>query len=416
VAPATPAGTYTLTYEICEVLNPSNCDQATVTVQVDAAVIIANDDTGVPVNGYYGGVTLPNVLASDLLNGAAVIPAEVVLTQLSSSHQGVFLIGQAMTIAPLTPAGIHTLTYEICEVLNPANCDQATVTTTVTFDPPVRCVSPKVFLQAPFDPVTGLMWDSLRVKGYIPLTEPYSSAPYSNTFTHTGGGGGETISSPAVLGVTGNNAIVDWVFIELRNQYDSTQVVATRSGLLHRNGDITDVDGTGPLCFENLIDSVFYVVIRHRNHLGVMTATPKVLPAASVTIVDFRYGAEPEFDFGTSLGNNFNYTGLAQAQITQSIRGLWSGDVNGDGVVKYIGQNTDRTAILGNLLTLPGNINQEYNYDFGYGYHHGDINLDGKVKYNGPGADRNILLFYLISYPLNVQQESNFVHFIGQLP
>ena len=46
VAPGTAAGTYTLVYQICEILNPTtNCDTATVTVSVAAAQIIANDDT-----------------------------------------------------------------------------------------------------------------------------------------------------------------------------------------------------------------------------------------------------------------------------------------------------------------------------------------------------------------------------------
>ncbi|NHM08404.1 hypothetical protein G4D82_14360, partial [Flavobacterium sp. CYK-4] len=49
VAAGTPAGTYTLTYQICEILNPSNCDTAIVTVTVSAASIIANDDTGTTV-------------------------------------------------------------------------------------------------------------------------------------------------------------------------------------------------------------------------------------------------------------------------------------------------------------------------------------------------------------------------------
>jgi hypothetical protein len=49
--PGTPAGSYTLTYQICEVLNASNCDTAVVTVTVSAASIIANDDAGTSVNG-----------------------------------------------------------------------------------------------------------------------------------------------------------------------------------------------------------------------------------------------------------------------------------------------------------------------------------------------------------------------------
>ena len=60
VAPGTPAGTYTLVYQICEQLNPANCDTATVTVTVGAAVIDAVDDTGSVANGATGGTAEPN--------------------------------------------------------------------------------------------------------------------------------------------------------------------------------------------------------------------------------------------------------------------------------------------------------------------------------------------------------------------
>ncbi len=131
VAPGTPAGTYTLTYQICEILNPLNCDQATVSVTVGSASIVANDDTGASVNGYDGGTSVTNVLANDELNGNPVNPAEVNLTELSSTHPGISLNGAAVVVAPGTPAGTYTLTYQICEILNPLNCDQATVSVTV---------------------------------------------------------------------------------------------------------------------------------------------------------------------------------------------------------------------------------------------------------------------------------------------
>ncbi|WP_235567891.1 hypothetical protein, partial [Lysobacter sp. Root690] len=64
---------YTLTYQICELLNPTNCDDATVTVTVDAAPIVAADDTGTPVNGRTGGTAVPDVRVNDTLNGNPVV-------------------------------------------------------------------------------------------------------------------------------------------------------------------------------------------------------------------------------------------------------------------------------------------------------------------------------------------------------
>ena len=49
----TPAGTYTIVYSICDKLNPTNCDSATVTITV-IAPIVANDDSFVDIDGTTG--------------------------------------------------------------------------------------------------------------------------------------------------------------------------------------------------------------------------------------------------------------------------------------------------------------------------------------------------------------------------
>ena len=48
VAAGTPAGSYPITYQICETLNPTNCATAIATVDVIAAPIVAVDDAGNP--------------------------------------------------------------------------------------------------------------------------------------------------------------------------------------------------------------------------------------------------------------------------------------------------------------------------------------------------------------------------------
>ncbi|MBK7297485.1 MAG: hypothetical protein IPI91_13015 [Flavobacteriales bacterium] len=71
-------------------------------------------------------------------------------------------------------------------------------------------VAAKAFLNGPYDASTGLMKDDLRLATLIPTTEPFTLLGYSFE-----GGGGETIA-PSVFTVTGANAIVDWVILELR--------------------------------------------------------------------------------------------------------------------------------------------------------------------------------------------------------
>jgi len=135
VAPGTPAGTYTLEYQICERLNPTNCDTATATVVVSPAAIIATDDdfTGTPLNGSDGGTT-PSVFPNDTLNGSS-FPADQVTPSLTSDGglTGVTINPDGTLTVPVgTPAGTYPVEYQICEVLNPANCDTAIVTIVVS--------------------------------------------------------------------------------------------------------------------------------------------------------------------------------------------------------------------------------------------------------------------------------------------
>ncbi|MFN3908966.1 MAG: Ig-like domain-containing protein, partial [Flavobacterium sp.] len=117
VAPGTPAGTYSLEYQICEVLNPTNCDTATVTVTVEAAVIDAVDDTPAPVNGFVGG-DLPSFLDNDTLNGAPVVPSEVVVSIVNNpANFPIDTNTGVITVPAGTPAGSYPVEYQICEVL-----------------------------------------------------------------------------------------------------------------------------------------------------------------------------------------------------------------------------------------------------------------------------------------------------------
>ena len=106
------------------------------------------------------------------------------------------------------------------------------------------------------------------MQGEIPLSEPYSGI-----YTHYGSGGGEVIDTSVLL-TSGSTAIVDWVFIELRDKSDSTSIIATQSVLIRRDGFIVDVDGSSSVSFEGVLPDTYYVVVRHRNHFGVMTDSP----------------------------------------------------------------------------------------------------------------------------------------------
>ncbi|OXB04119.1 hypothetical protein B0A81_16710, partial [Flavobacterium plurextorum] len=129
VAANTPAKNYDVIYKICEVNNPTNCDEVTSIVVVGQPVIDAVTETTASINGFTGGTT-PALTSNDKLNGAAVVigtnPGEVKLTPVDVPTGLTLNADGTVTVAPNTPAGNYNLTYKICEVTNPDNCDEVT--------------------------------------------------------------------------------------------------------------------------------------------------------------------------------------------------------------------------------------------------------------------------------------------------
>ncbi|GAB3714434.1 T9SS type A sorting domain-containing protein [Flavobacterium koreense] len=130
LAPNTTSGTYTITYQLCEVLAmPSNCDTATATVVV-LNIIEANDDVYQVAN--VTTTTIGNVMNNDTFNGVAVISSLTDLTPITTGPLSIDANG-VLTLAPNTPSGTYTITYQLCENgAIPQNCDIATATVVVS--------------------------------------------------------------------------------------------------------------------------------------------------------------------------------------------------------------------------------------------------------------------------------------------
>jgi len=237
----------------------------------------------------------------------------------------------------------------------------------------------RVNLQGPYNAATNLMRDDLRALGFVPTAEPYQALGFPQV-----GGGGESTTA-ARLSQTGKNAVVDWVRVELRNKNNPTQVLATRSALLERDGDIVGTDGYARLIF-NVTSDNYFVAVRHRNHLGVMSLTSVAL-GANEAGVDFTLGTTPSY--GTD----------ARIIFTNGKRGLWCGNVQRDSQLRYTGQDNDRDPILS---IIGGNVPT----NFITGYHMADVTLDGVVRYIGQDNDRDpILLNIGGNVPTNFRDE-----------
>lgn len=227
---------------------------------------------------------------------------------------------------------------------------------------PRSVVAARAFLEGPYRTATGLMTDSLRKLSLIPLTEPYTAMGHAVT--------GPTAMSGGLLATTGANAIVDWVLVELRSNASPYAVVEARAGLLQRDGDITAPDGVSPLGF--CADAGTYrVAIRHRNHLGAMTAAGMALNGTAAT-VDLTLASTAAW-------------GTGARKPVGSVMALWAGNTDPDATLRYTGEDNDRDPILSAIGgSLPTNTLSAY--------HGADVNMDGTVKYTGEGNDRDPIL------------------------
>ncbi len=307
-----------------------------------------------------GDSLLPSMTASlsnttcGLANGQVVVSATGHYLPLQYNWSSAQSTNNITNLLP----GSYTVT-----ITDAAGCSvDSTFSITNTGSSNCTQVQIKVYLEGPYNGTN--MNDDLRQLGVLPTAEPYGSL-----FGHVGSGGNETVPANR-LTVTGDSAVVDWLYVQLRSASDNTIIVETRSALLLRNGAVVASAGGGPLVFQSGSGS-YYISVRHRNHLGVMTAQPVTFNGSLVQI-DFRNTATPTW-------------GTEAQKSTGSTRVLWAGNTIADHTIRYTGMNNDRDPILLRIggVTPTNTVT---------GYFLEDCNLSGIVKYTGISNDRDSIL------------------------
>lgn len=252
--------------------------------------------------------------------------------------------------------------------------DTSPSTTTDTLE---TTLSVKVFLQGPYDAGAWIMKDTLRTLWYVPTKEPYSDLWFKMT-----GGKGVAMTTPVQLDVVWSSAIVDRVLVELRDSFDKTNIVQSLPWLILRNGTIVWADGTS-LKIKDISAGEYYVMIRHRNHLPVMTDRAVSFISKEPVTLDFTNGSTPMY---RSNGQ----------KIINGVYVMWAWDVNNDDKIVYSGPQSDADAILNFVGASTPNAQVA-------GYYREDVNMDGNCKYNGSSNDRNSILGNVwLSTPTNV--------------
>jgi len=198
----------------------------------------------------------------------------------------------------------------------------------------------KVFLEGPFN--STVMNTILNSSGLLPLSQPYDGVAWNYTGT-------ENVASIP------NAGIVDWVLVELRETTgDATTAAADKrihrqAAFLLSNGNIVGLNGSSLITYTGTITNNLYVIIWHRNHIGIMSSG--ALQGA---------GGIYTWDFTTQLSKAYLD---GQKQLVTGIYGMIGGDVDASGNISVQDIDPGWSANAGE-----------------HGYLMGDINLNGQVN------------------------------------
>jgi glucose/arabinose dehydrogenase len=208
-----------------------------------------------------------------------------------------------------------------------------------------RNLNLNVYLEGPF--AGNAMSTGLNAAGVIPLQQPFDAAPWN-------------YNGDEMVDAIPNADVVDWVLVEMRDAPDANSAtsgttIARQAGFLLSNGKITGLDGETNLPFINEIANELFVVIWHRNHLGIMSADPLTLTNNTYS---YNFTNGPDQIYGDALGHK---------EIAPGIYGMIAGDSDANGLTDV----ADKTTWMTNAGLS--------------GYSSGDFEMDAETN----NADKN---------------------------
>lgn len=207
-------------------------------------------------------------------------------------------------------------------------------------------VKVKAFLQGPFNGTN--MNTTLRDNNYIPLDiHPYTLSPWNYD-------GLERVP-------TYPDGVVDWVLVELRDPVDPSIVISRRAAFIKDDGNIIEIDpyntlGSTDIIFPGVKQGNYYIAIKHRNHLGIMSSAAHPCSTSSSTLYDFTTGQDKAFTTGPA----------PMADLGGGKFGMFVGDANSDGTINAMDYN--------NYWLIQNGTPYDYSMKLG------DFNLDATIN------------------------------------
>lgn len=248
----------------------------------------------------------------------------------SVSTTGAYGVSGFPTIRMICPTADGNIMYNIGQLPTAAIIAQANA----------NCTAQVTFLGRTlfegFHNGSGQMTTDLVDNGIIPNAQPYSDAPWNYS-------GGELVTNFPTN-------TVDWVYLELRDATDDTEVLAKAVGFLDKFGYLRGIDGLPGISFNGYFTGDYNVALFHRGHTAIMTANPITLPNINTydftTSASMAKGAGQLKDDGGSfvmLAGDFNGSGVNNiqdfvrwAQNNTAVNEYLSHDVDGTGIVNIL--------------------------------------------------------------------------------
>ena len=199
----------------------------------------------------------------------------------------------------------------------------------------------KAFLEGPFN---GTDMNPSTSSGFLPLTQPYNVSPWNYN------GSENVVAIP-------NANVVDWVLIELRdaasaNTANPATTIAQQAGFVLNDGSVVSTDGISNMQFNATVSQNLYVVVYHRNHLGIISANA-LTQSGGIYSYDFTTDAYQ------ALGND-----MPQKEIATGVFGMYAGDINSNGSIGAADKNlwssdAGKTGYLNSDTNLDSEINNQ---------------------------------------------------------
>jgi len=347
-ATITPSGDYEYTpnpgfvgvdefvYTVCDGGAPAECVTSTVYITVlplprdgNNLPPFAGDDfevteINVPVSdGVFandGDPDMDPIIATEV-GGNPILPIGTTITTANGS--AIMFPNGSYTYTPNAGySGPDQFTYQICD--NISGCSDATVYI-VILAPSCIDIQLKVLLEGALSDKNNagvylpLMRADLNLQRSIlpgqtpvnPLVSPTPPGqPYSITpFIYTG-----TAAENAFVGPY-DPEVVDWVLVSLRTGISPTTEFRQAAALVYRDGTVKFIE---PCVITTDDPSQIYIIVEHRNHMGVMTPTPITVTSGSL-IWDF-----------TTQNSYVGTAGFGQKECNPGVWAMYAGDGNQD--------------------------------------------------------------------------------------